>query len=269
MYSQKVGARRAVLWAAGVTAAMLVAAVVPTFLDAARRRVAEAATIRGDESRTYAILARTRNGRFEFEPPALWVEPGERVVWLNVNDFHSSTAYHPDNGKARRIPEKASAWDSGIFGLDVRAVSFSYRFVEPGVYDYFCRPHELLGMQGRVVVGAGATSPEPVPGDLPPVEQVTGAARQAYRWEARLNVALWQMIEASAGEAAGTAERLVSDFRTADDGARELRQRLRAGRAIRQFEQGLNDLASAVRAGDFEAALAASDRVRDQLAALR
>jgi hypothetical protein len=38
---------------------------------------------------------------------------------------------------------------------------------EPGVYDYFCIPHEHAGMVGRIVVGSpGADAARP-DGDLP------------------------------------------------------------------------------------------------------
>ena len=31
--------------------------------------------------------------------------------------------------------------------------SFEVELTEPGVYDYFCIPHEHAGMVGRIVVG--------------------------------------------------------------------------------------------------------------------
>lgn len=251
-----------------VVAAMLVAAAMVVASDSRLQR-ALASFPETEEGRTYVVLARTRNGRFEFEPSALFIEVGERVVWLNVSDFHSTTAYHPDNGKPRRIPQEAPSWDSGIFGLEVRAVSFAYRFPVPGVYDYYCRPHEGLGMRGRIVVGAPPASPDPAVAELPSVTRITGAARQVYRWEGLINGPLWRLVEGHAEEAAEWADRLVSAFITGQDGADPLRQQLRSRQAVAQFEQSLRDLASAARLQAFEAALAAADRLRDQLADLR
>jgi hypothetical protein len=36
--------------------------------------------------------------------------------------------------------------------------SFSYTFDEPGTYEYFCIPHEDLGMVGTVTVTGGAAA---------------------------------------------------------------------------------------------------------------
>lgn len=268
MHPRKMGAQRVATWPVSLAAALVIAAAMVAAPDAGLERQASAAT-ETEGGRTYVVLARTRNGRFEFEPSSLSVETGDRVVWLNVSDFHSTTAYHPDNGKPQRIPQQAPSWDSGIFGLEVRAVSFAYRFPVAGVYDYFCRPHELLGMRGRIVAGAPPALSDPATADLPQLTRITGAARDVYRWEALINGPLWRLVEGSPEEAAELAERLVSAFRSGQDGARALRQQLRGGPAVAQFEQSLKDLASAARIGAFEAALAAADRLRDQLAALR
>ncbi len=47
----------------------------------------------------------------------------------------------------------------------------------PGVYDYFCIPHEMAGMLGRIVVASPGTRP-PVAAKgmedmFPPVEEIT------------------------------------------------------------------------------------------------
>lgn len=258
---------------AGAVAAVLLGAALVTGIAAASGRQGDTAPA-AEDVRTYVVLARTRDGRFEFEPRALPIEPGDRVVWLNVNDFHSTTAYHPDNGKPKRIPPGTPSWDSGIFGLEVQAASFAHRFRKPGVYDYYCRPHEAVGMVGRIVVGAAADAPADLPGvpasTLPPVAQITGVAREVYRWEGLVNVPLWLLVESdSAEEAAVLADRLVRAFHAGRDGAAALRQQLRDPGAVARFEQNLGDLARAARLQAFEAAMAAADRLRDQLAVLR
>ena len=95
-----------------------------------------------------------------FRPRGLLIQPGQTVRWVNhnVGNVHTVTAYHPDNGKPLRIPEGAKSWDSGYL---MPQESFSVVFDIPGVYDYFCIPHEHAGMVGRIVVGDAVSSNEP------------------------------------------------------------------------------------------------------------
>ncbi|WP_257628875.1 cupredoxin domain-containing protein [Haloplanus salinarum] len=83
-------------------------------------------------------------------PAVVWVEQGATVTWNIAEGSHSITAYHPDFDRSLRIPEGATSFDSGILSA---GESFEHTFDTPGVYNYFCRPHEGLGMVGLVVVG--------------------------------------------------------------------------------------------------------------------
>lgn len=136
-------------------------------------------------------------GLVAFDPAGLHVEPGTTVRWVNTGDVHTVTAYHPANGdRPLRIPADAEPWDSGY--LTAPGATFSRRFTVPGVYDYFCRPHEAAGMAGRLVVGTGGAGarpfdepagdgrdPRPVPAAareaLPPVEAIVRNGRIAAR----------------------------------------------------------------------------------------
>lgn len=95
-----------------------------------------------------------------FDPVGLWVPSGTVVRWRVERSVHTVTAYHPANGNRElRIPERAQAWDSGYLTEEPGRNAFEYRFVVPGVYDYFCQPHELAGMVGRIVVGEPGSGP--------------------------------------------------------------------------------------------------------------
>ncbi len=87
-----------------------------------------------------------------FDPIGLWVEPGTLVRWTIAANVHTVTAYHPDNDDhSLRIPEGATAFDSDY--LVNPGDSFELTLTVPGTYDYYCAPHELGGMVGRVIVG--------------------------------------------------------------------------------------------------------------------
>jgi plastocyanin len=90
--------------------------------------------------------------RVWFDPIGLYVEPGTTVRWIVRENVHTTTAYHPRNEKhSLRIPESAVPWDSGF--LVHPGDHFDVTLTVPGVYDYYCMPHEGAGMVGRIVVG--------------------------------------------------------------------------------------------------------------------
>lgn len=117
-----------------------------------------------------------------FDPIGLLVRPGETIIWRNDDpgNSHTTTAYHPDNrGHALRIPARAASWNSNYL---LPSEAFTVEFTVPGVYDYFCIPHEIAGMVGRIVVAqSGTPTPIASPDDgsveaarhaLPAVEEI-------------------------------------------------------------------------------------------------
>ncbi len=97
-----------------------------------------------------------------FDPVGIHIEPGQKVRWIQISGYHSVTAYHPKNDNHElRIPEGAEPWDSGVLQTQTpqKGSSFEYTFVQEGVYDYYCRPHEAAGMVGRIVVGRPLEGP--------------------------------------------------------------------------------------------------------------
>lgn len=112
-----------------------------------------------------------RGERVWFAPHGLAVAPGARLRFVNRDpaNSHTATAYHPSNlGRPLRIPRGADPWDSSYL---LPEESFEVMLTVPGVYDYYCQPHEFGGMVGRVVVGApGSPGWQPASeeaGDIP------------------------------------------------------------------------------------------------------
>lgn len=107
-----------------------------------------------------------------FDPVGLFVEPGTTVRFEVVEGSHSATAYES------RIPDGATAFDTGVISSGGVSVTFD----TPGTYDYYCKPHESMGMVGRIVVGSpgGPAEDSPIPaGDVPESETIVerGAIR--------------------------------------------------------------------------------------------
>ena len=93
-----------------------------------------------------------------FSPSVLEIQAGDTVRFEHVGGIpHTATGYQEENGKLRRAPAGATVISSGdMNGGDTYEVTLT----SPGVFDYFCAPHESQGMVGSIVVrGAGDDSP--------------------------------------------------------------------------------------------------------------
>ncbi|MFC4359675.1 plastocyanin/azurin family copper-binding protein [Halobium salinum] len=125
-----------------------------------------------------------------FDPVGLHVEPGDTVSFELVSGAHSATAYHPDNPNAfeRRVPEGAPAWDTGTFGE--KGAFRNVTFETAGTHDYYCIPHKMVGMVGRVVVGdpgGPATASENPDLSLPTADRIVEDGTVAWSdWESEV-----------------------------------------------------------------------------------
>ncbi|MDS0477186.1 plastocyanin/azurin family copper-binding protein [Natrinema sp. 1APR25-10V2] len=87
---------------------------------------------------------------FHFEPTGLTVDAGDIVQFRFTTPDHTVTAYHPAHGYQRRIPADAPQFSSPVVGA---GGTWLYQFEEEGLYDVFCAPHHIFGMNMRLVVG--------------------------------------------------------------------------------------------------------------------
>lgn len=98
------------------------------------------------------MAGRPDGSKVWFDPYGVLIRPGQKVRWINRDkaNSHTATAYAPENDDhPRRIPDNATAFDSDYL---LTNESFSATLEIPGIYDYYCIPHELAGMVGRIVV---------------------------------------------------------------------------------------------------------------------
>ncbi len=238
---------------------------------------------KGDEERASlpprVVGLRTSGGNFRFDPVGLRIEPGTDVTWLNMGDFHTATAFHPDNGHLLggdvplRIPDGAEPWHSGMLGL-TDGTQFEHTLAVEGVYDYFCQPHYGFGMVGRIIVDARrggslpvarplSELPESAQEQMPAVETIMGPAGHSFEWAARVNGVLY--LVANGMEAGPAAQRAVEEM-AADETLRELVDAARKQHALAAATDLF--LEGVVSAGDYEDLVARSDAVKAELGAL-
>lgn len=131
-----------------------------------------ACPVRAGDRVDITMRGSARGEKVWFSPQGLAVPPGTTLRFVNHDpgNSHTSTAYHPVIlGRQRRIPKAATPWDSDFLLPDQ---AFEVTLTAPGVYDYYCQPHEMAAMVGRIVVGhpgdPGWEGPAPDSEDLMP-----------------------------------------------------------------------------------------------------
>ena len=90
---------------------------------------------------------------FSFEPERITIRTGQTVEWNNTAaiETHTVTA-DPKLAKDPKdvaLPAGAEPFNSGnLKGNEI----FRHTFTVPGLYRYFCIPHEKMGMIGEIEV---------------------------------------------------------------------------------------------------------------------
>lgn len=162
---------------------------------------------------------------FFFDPLGLTLKRGDRVIWLELEnvlgDGHTATAFHPDFDKPLRIPEAAEPWGSQ-FMFDF-GETWERTFTAPGVHDYFCVPHEDMGMVGRILVEQ-ATGPGTQPlnmglsaagqATIPTVEELLGPTGEVFNFQGRLNAVVLSLRQEDRPQALERWQELSAEVET-------------------------------------------------------
>lgn len=124
-----------------------------SFLSVSGSGFAKASNLTLTDTVTVEVKGTESDARFD--PVVVEVNPGDVVLFVVREGWHTVTAYHPENRRPQRIPASAKPFDSGLMETgDQWFLTIS----EEGVYDYFCLPHEKMGHVGRVVAGSLKTA---------------------------------------------------------------------------------------------------------------
>jgi halocyanin-like protein len=98
---------------------------------------------RGTDAVSVDVGVQGANGFYYYGPAAVAVSPGTEITW----DWTGKGGTH-------NVISTSGAFTSGKL-VDNADFTFSHTFKTPGVFRYFCSPHESLGMKGAVFVTLG------------------------------------------------------------------------------------------------------------------
>ena len=106
-------------------------------------------------------MHQTDAGSYVYEPASLTIQLGDAVRWINVNGFPHNVAFYADRipaGAAERLASlmpaegRLSDLSSRLMMQPNETVEITFLDVPTGEYNYFCTPHEALGMVAVLTV---------------------------------------------------------------------------------------------------------------------
>jgi len=87
---------------------------------------------------------------FTFTPDSLNVRSGDIVRWEVASGNHTTTS-----GTGAADPQSGVLWNSGLMST---GQNYQRVFKGAGVFPFYCIPHELMGMKGKIVVTSSVPS---------------------------------------------------------------------------------------------------------------
>ncbi len=88
----------------------------------------------------------------KFVPATACLKAGGTVTWKNTGNLYHTTTDETSLAafpKDAAVPAGAAGWNHT---LPTQGSTFSLKLTVPGLYKYFCIPHESLGMLGQITV---------------------------------------------------------------------------------------------------------------------
>jgi plastocyanin len=131
--------------------------------------------------RTVTVRMIQQGSRYLFQPNGLRIQPGDIVEFVSVSGGPHNVQFYPNRipAGAREVLNRAMAQRMGdlaspMFTTPNQKYTVSFAGAPQGTYDFFCLPHQALGMKGTIIVGQpggpGSTinDGEPKPAQVPP-----------------------------------------------------------------------------------------------------
>jgi plastocyanin len=138
----------------------------------------------GRAPRTVTVRMMQQGSRYLFQPNGLRIQPGDIVEFVNISGGPHNVQFYPNRipAGAREVLNRAMAQRMGdlaspMFTTPNQKYTVSFAGAPQGTYDFFCLPHQALGMKGTIIVGQpggpGSTinDGEPTPAQVPPAQQ--------------------------------------------------------------------------------------------------
>lgn len=131
--------------------------------------------------RTVHVEMLQQGSRYLFRPAGIRIQPGDIVEFENVSGGPHNLQFYPNRIPAgareflnRAMPQRQGDLASPFFTQPHQKYTVNFTGAPEGTYDFFCLPHQALGMKGTIIVGrpggpgSAINDGEPTPAQVPP-----------------------------------------------------------------------------------------------------
>jgi len=107
----------------------------------------------------HEIKMELRDGRYIYDPVQLTIKVGDTVRWINISGGPHNVAFYQDKVPAGAADVLNAAMMGRLGPLNgplmtdsLAAYQISFAGAPAGKYDYYCLPHEALGMKASLTL---------------------------------------------------------------------------------------------------------------------
>jgi len=132
-------------------------------------------------AKTVHVEMLQQGSRYMFRPNGIRIQPGDVVVFENISGGPHNVQFYPNRipTGAREFLNRAMSQRQGdlaspFFTQPHQTYTINFTGAPEGTYDFFCLPHQALGMKGTIIVGqaggpgSAINDGEPTPAQVPP-----------------------------------------------------------------------------------------------------
>lgn len=113
----------------------------------------------GATGQVHQVRMELRDGTYRYDPATLAIKVGDTVRWLNVNGFPHNVSFYQDQVPAgaadflrTAMPNQLSPLNGPLLTDSLATYQITFAGAPSGTYNYYCLPHEALGMKARLTI---------------------------------------------------------------------------------------------------------------------
>lgn len=119
----------------------------------------EAAAAPGATGTVHEVGMELRDGQYVYTPSRLTIKVGDTVRWINISGFPHNVSFYEDQIPAgaaeflrRAMPNQLTPLNGPLFTDSLATYEISFAGAPMGTYNYFCLPHEAMGMLATLTI---------------------------------------------------------------------------------------------------------------------